>query len=582
MKAPPPTLIQRTGRAAFWNAVLVPLQAILSLAFGMIVAQRFGLNAGVYVTGIGVATSAVMFTGMGIPTSLTKFLPEIEASSGAAAVAMFLRRVAAFRILLLAVVITPLNLFAQPLAAALDMGTDGVVILRLASVLIVARAVVDLCVRTLNAFFGQLRSNVLSLIQGSLDLVLVGAAAFGGFQVGGVFGMVVVSSVITAAVGLFYAHGMLASLPADERGSAFAPADIAATRALVAAERSRFAGFAVFTYLFELSIYFSDKAFATPALALVLGRNEAAIFSYGFSLAFMTVGLMIASFRGLYRPMFAHLRARRDPEQLRRAFSGISKAQLVLLMPAGVGLFVMAGDYIPLLYGAQFTPAVPVARVFVALLYLQTAFNLGIIWLSIDERYRAVLWAQSIQVFAVPFFLIVADTRGLVAAALLFGSARVVVNVVAYVLCHRDYGFRFPWAFAAKVAAVASVMGLILSLLRSFLAPSVPEALGLTTVGVLLYAAGLRVARVLGPEEVDLLERSDIPGTRAALAWLVAVLPRSRGRLRARGGVADTRGWSGDVLSGRQQARLQHHQPRVAHLEALHGRDARRTSGSTT
>jgi len=517
---PEPTLIQRTGRAAFWNAVLVPLQALLSLAFGMIVARRFGLNAGVYVTGVGVATSAVMFTGLGIPTSLTKFLPEIEASSGAPAVVMFVRRVAAFRILLLAIVIIPLSVFAQPLSVALDMGADGVLILRLASVLIVARALVDLCVRTLNAFFGQLRSNALSLLQGSLDLILVGAAAFGGLRVGGVFGMVVASSVITALVGLFYARGMLASLPADERGSAFAPADPAATRTSVVAERGRFTGFALFTYAFELSLYFSDKAFATPALALILGRGDAAIFSYGFSLAFMTVGLMVASFRGLYRPMFAHLRARQDPDQLRRAFAGISKAQLVLLLPAGVGLFVMAGDYIPLLYGTEFTPSIPVARVFIALLYAQTAFNLSIIWLSIDERYRAVLWTQSLQVIVVPFFLIVSGSRGLVAGALLFGGARVVVNVTAYVLCHRDYGFRFPWRFGAKVAVVAGAMGLALATLRSVLAPSVPEAVGLTILGALIYAAGLRVARVLGPQEVDLLERSDIPGTRLALAWL--------------------------------------------------------------
>ncbi len=515
-----PTLIQRTGRAAFWNAVLVPLQAVLSLAFGMIVARRFGLNAGVYVTGIGVATSAVMFTALGIPTSLTKFLPEIEATSGSAAVAMFLRRVAAARLLLLGVVVVPLSLFAEPLAAALDMGDDGVLVLRLATVLIVARTVIDLCVRTLNAFFGQLRSNVLSLLQGSLDLILVGAAAFAGLRVGGVFGMVVASSVVTAIVGLVYARGMLRSLPGDHRGSAFAPADVAATRAAVAAERARFAGFAAFTYLFELSLYFSDKAFATPALALVLGRDEAAIFSYGFSLAFMTVGLMIASFRGLYRPMFAHLRARRDPEQLRRAFSGISKAQLILLLPAGVGLFVMAGDYIPLLYGTEFMPSIPVARVFVALLYVQTAFNLSIIWLSIDERYRAVLWTQSIQVIAVPFFLIIADRGGLVAAAALFGGARVVVNVTAYVLCHRDYGFRFPWRFAARVAAVAGAMGLVLSLLRSLVAPSVAEAVGLTAIGALLYAAGLRLARVIGPEEADLLKRSDVPGSGVALAWL--------------------------------------------------------------
>ncbi len=515
-----PTLIQRTGRAAFWNTVLIPVQSLVGLIFVSLVAQRFGLYAGVYVTATGVVASLVIFTGVGIPTSLTKFLPEIEMSAGAPAVVVFLRRAAAIRMLLIAVVLIPLNLFAQPLAAALDMGSEGAFILRLASVLIVARAVIELAARTLTAFFGQLQSNSLQLLQGSLDIVLVGAALVGGYEIAGVFGMVAVSGVVTAIAALAVVRRMLRSLNAGEHGAPFAPAHPEATRAAVDAERSRFAGFATFTFLFELSIYFADKSFAAPALAIVLGRDEVALFSYGYALAFMSVALMVASFRGVYRPMFAHLRGRNDPDQLCRAFAGISKAQLVILVPAGVGLFIMAADYIPLLYGPEFTPAVPVTRTFIVLLYTQTAFNLGMIWLSIDERYRAVLWTQSILVIVAPFFLIAAASAGLVPAAILFGGARVVVSVTGYLICRRDYGFRFPWSFAARVAVVAAAMGAVLVVVRSFLGQSALEAVGLTALGAATYLAGLRLARVLGPEEIDLLERSDVPGKRLALAWL--------------------------------------------------------------
>ena len=62
--------------------------------------------------------------------------------------------------------------------------------------------------------------------------------------------------------------------------------------------------------------------------------------------------------------------------------------------------------------------------------------------------------------------------------------------------------------------------GLVLAAIRSVVDRSVVEAVGLTILGAVVYAAGLRVARVLGPEEIDLLERADVPGTRAALAWL--------------------------------------------------------------
>jgi len=515
-----PTLIQRTGRAAFWNAALFPLKALIGLAFTVVLARWFELDVGIYATAMGVVTSAVMFTSVGIPSSLTKFLPEIQASAGAAAVVVFLRRVSLSRLALVGAVLLPLNLFAAQLAGWLGLGVDGVFILRIVSVLIAARAVFDLCIRSLNAFFGQLRSNLLDVLQGTLDLLLTFVAVVLGLHIGGVMGMIAASSVVAAIVALRTTRHALGELEPDARGSAFAPADPVATQVAVAAERSRFVGFALFTYLFELSIYFSDKSFANPALAVILGTDQVAYFSYGFNLAFMSVGLMVASFRGLYRPMFAHLRTRNDPQQLRRAFRGISKAQLVMLLPAGVGLFIMLPDYIPLLYGAAFIPAVPIAQVFVVLMYTQTAFNLGMIWLSIDERYRAVLYNQALLIVAAPFFLIVAGSYGLLPAALLFGGARLVVSVVGYLICRRDYDFRFPWSFAARTGAVAGFMGIVLALLRRYLPQSPAEAIGLTVLGVLIYAVGLRLARILGAEEIDLLDRSDIPGKRWVLAWL--------------------------------------------------------------
>jgi O-antigen/teichoic acid export membrane protein len=515
-----PTLIQRTSRAAFWNAALFPLKALVGLAFTVVVARRFGLDAGIYNTAMGVVATVVMFTSLGIPTSLTKFLPEVQVRSGAAAVVVLLRRVAAYRLLLAAAVLVPLNLLSPALAGWLDLGTEGVFILRSASVLIATRALFDLCIRSLNAFFSHRESNLLDLLQGILDFVLALTAVALGFSIGGVFGMIVAGSAVAAAVAVLTLRRALGGLESDARGSAFAPADASVTRSAVDAQGARFAAFALFTYLFELSVYFSDKSFAAPALAVILGSDEVAIFWYGFNLSFMSVGLMVASFRGVYRPMFAHLRARNDPRQLQRAFAGVSKAQLVVLMPAAVGLFVLMPDYIPLLYGAEFLPSVPIAQTFVVFLYGATAFNLGMIWLSIDERYRVVLWTQGIQVVAAPFFLIAAGNQGLLAAAFVFGGARPLVNLIAYLVCRRDYGFRFPWRFGARVGAVALVMGAVLVVARRLLETSVPQAVGLTVLGALVYLAGLRVARILGDEEIDLLDRSDVPGKRLVLAWL--------------------------------------------------------------
>jgi O-antigen/teichoic acid export membrane protein len=218
--------------------------------------------------------------------------------------------------------------------------------------------------------------------------------------------------------------------------------------------------------------------------------------------------------------MFARLRVAGDAEQLRRAFSVVTKVQVALLMPAAVGLEVMMSDYIPLLYGRAFEPAVPVARVLVALLFTETAFNLGNIILSIDERYRPVLCAQGLLVLAAPFFLWTARHFGLIPGVAVLGSARLASVLVGYFVARRLYGMRFPWRFTLRVAVVSAVMGVALLAGRLLLGRSLFETVALTFVGAAVFIGVARVARLFGPEEIELVRRSRIPGRSWLLAWL--------------------------------------------------------------
>ena len=252
--------------------------------------------------------------------------------------------------------------------------------------------------------------------------------------------------------------------------------------------------------------------FAAPALAIVLGPEEVALFSVAFRLSIMSVGLAVTGFRGLYRPLFARLRLRDDLEQVQRAFTTVAKAQLILLLPAGIGLVVMCGDYIPLLFGVEFLPAVQISWVLVTFMYAETAFNLPVIILSVDEQYRAVFVSQSVMIFAAPVFLLAAETLGLVGAGVVFGVARLASALCAYVYCRARYGIRFPWSFAARVARVSLPMGGLLAIARLFVVTSVFEAVALTALGVSTFAVGVRMTRVLTTEEADVFRRSSVPG----------------------------------------------------------------------
>ena len=511
-------LLQQVSRAALWNALLLPLLSVLNLAFAVVIRRRFGLFSGVYDVLLGLLSALLLYSGVGIPSALSKFLPEVAALSGAQAVGRFLRQAAIIRLGCLALLLVPLNLLAEPVSSKLGLGPDGPIYIALMSGLTVARAVLQFMIQALNAFFAQLWSNLFALAQAALDIALVGLALFVGFEMAGVLGGLLASAALVAAASVSYTRRLLSRSgegAADARGR-----EPATGGAWFEGETDRVIRFSAFSYLFGFLGFFTDMGFAAPVLALTLAPAQVALFATAFKLTFMTVVLVVSGFRGLYQPVFARLRIRNDPRQLQQAFAAVSKAQLVLLVPAGMGLMVMSGDYIPLLFGAEFLPAVPISWVLVGLMYAETAFNLPNIILSVDERYRALFWTQAIALVAAPLFVVAAGTLGLVGAACILGGTRLSTALAGYAFARRAYGVRFPWAFAAKVGSVGLVMAAAIGVARLFWPTSLTEALVLTAAGVVVYVVGLRLARVLGPEEIDLIRRSQVPGHAWVVAWL--------------------------------------------------------------
>ena len=287
-------------------------------------------------------------------------------------------------------------------------------------------------------------------------------------------------------------------------------------------EGRRFLHFSVFTYAFGLSAYFTGMGFAAPALAVVLSTEDVALFATAYKLSFTTVGFVVASFRGVYHPLLARVRVRNDRLQLQRTFAAVSKAQLVLLLPAGLGLTVMAGDYIPLLFGAEFSPAVPLVWLLAGFMYATTAFNLSRIVLSIDEQYRAIAWVRAPALLAVPLFLLASARGGLLLASIVFGATGLLIELLSYALCRRLYGFRFPWMFAGRVGLVSVTMAAVLAVARTVWTTSLVEAVTLTAAGAVIFLVGLRLNRVFELDELSLLRQSEVPGHTWLVSWLAA------------------------------------------------------------
>jgi len=510
MPGKPAGLLHDVSRSAFWNTALLPIVTAAGVMLSILVRRSFGLESGMYDVVLGIANSILFYTGFGLAGSLQKFLPELQVRAGDQAARRLVWQLVWIRVGAVAAVLIPLNVWAEPLAVSLALGPHGPGYLRWLSALLLGRAALDILYRTLDAFLQQLSVNLLSLLSGLLDVCLVGLAVAIGLHMTGVVAALGVSAALTSIVACVVVLRRLRSLPGTPGATAVTGPSLLRVWQLSAV-----------TYLRDLSLYFATPAFASPVLVKVLdGPGPVALFATSYFVASSTVTLVVSGFRGIYRPAFARVLATGDRGQLHRAFDLMNKLQILAVVPAGFGLGVMVADYLPLLYGEPFSGAVPIARVLIALLFAETAMAVGLVVLWVDERYRAVLAAQLVMVAGAPLFVWAAGRFGLIAAALVLGGSRLAASVLGYAVTRRMYGVQYPWAFAARVLLVSTAMAAVLSAIRQAWSTSFAEATTLTILGGGIVVVGLRVFRVMGPSEIEVLDRASIPGKRYLIRWL--------------------------------------------------------------
>lgn len=507
-------LLHRASRAMFWNATLLPLITIFNLAASILIRQHFGLEvSGRYDVIIALVNSWMLYSNLGLTTTVSQFAPGLESRYGRTAVATFLGRVGGLRMLLLLFVLVPANMFADVVAAQLHLGEAGAWLVHLATLLTALRAANDLVMKSLQALLRHLWANLLQLIQSVAAAAVVIAAFATGQPLETVIGGLVLVGLVVLATGITRLRSAMRAIPERE---AAPPTDFTP-----GVRRSRFVKFGLFMYMYNWLNYFATPAFASPTIALVAASAApVALFNVGFQLPQMAVVLVLAGFQGLYRPLFARLVDDDAPAKLRAAFAEISKVQAVFLLPAGAGLYVLAADYIPLMFGVEFAAAVPVARVLCIFLVAESLFNLGTILLSVDHQYREVALAQTLRLAGVPAFIYLAARSDVVGAAAVFGIARFLSALTGYRFAHRRYQVRFPVAFVLRAAAPSVAMVAAVAFGRSVTATSWPQVIGLTLLGVLVVALATRAFRVLGEHELALIDRSGIPGSALIIRWL--------------------------------------------------------------
>ncbi len=503
-------LLRRVSRAMFWNASMLPVIIAVNLGGAILIRRGFGLESGAYDVALGILNTVLAHSALGMPFTIAQYVPKLERAGGRAQVVRFLGFVVRLRLALLVIVLLPFNLFAGSIAAELHMGADGVWLLRILSVLAVFRACSDLAIDTLQALLRHARANIVQLTQAAALLGAVAWTLSAGGSITTLFAWLSAAAFAIAIASVWLARHQIRTLKSG-----------AAVTEGTGVPWSDFWRFALFMYVVQASDYFATPAFASPALAAVsAGRASIALFNVAYQIPFMAVVVLLTGFQGLYRPLFAGVVSEHSPERLRTTFTEVSKVQVALLFPAGVGLALLMPEYIAMLFTTQYAAAGPLARVLCVFLFVEAILNLGNIILSADHRYVLSLTAQALRIAGAPLFVWLAMHGNLLLATTAFGTSRLLAAGLGFVVARRLYGLRFPVGFSARVGLSALTMGAAVAAGKLFLPSSPPVTLGLTVVGIAVMLVAVRWFGVFSARELDVLERTGLPGKAILMWWL--------------------------------------------------------------
>jgi O-antigen/teichoic acid export membrane protein len=490
--AAPPNLSGQVSRAMLWNAVLQPARLLAVLISSLVLINGLAREAYGMAAILGALAGLLgLVADIGVERALVKFLPEIEERHGREGVRRALQLVIWQKLAVLALIVAAAFALREPFFAYWRGKITDPALLALFNeyrwaffgalmALIVFGALFDVYMQALVAYFRQRAWASITVVQMLLRPLLLAGVVLIGWGVLGVLGALVAIPVIVLGLAAWQATTLrrtLATRPTKAAAGARLPA--------------RFLAYCALSFWIQLTEYFYSLEF------LILFLPNAATIA-GFKVASSLVNQVLTALwspmTGVQIPLFTRLYARDDERQLGEAYALLSKFLAALLIPATVGLTVLAGNLLALLY-EEYADFATVARILTIFLCLDAAISVPLSILMAYERYRPMLLARTLALVAIPLVLFAVPRYGAIGAALVMGGVRLACDGLAMGLALRLLPLRYPWAFAGRVALASAAMAAVVAPPAfSVLAP--PAALSLTARA--LYALGTLALGGLG------------------------------------------------------------------------------------
>lgn len=547
---------QQVSQAMTWNTLLAPAKTVVELAANLFILNVLSLpQVGILRLVTSAASTLGIWVDLGIDRALPRFIPEVQQNAGRGAVGRFLALIGLVKAGLLLIFGLAFLAFADrfvvsylfgklhelggrsategfPVAELLARATLQSEIVRLAPWMVAAVLVLvalgsfyDGLVATLVSYFRQRAWNLIALVGDMLQPTLTALLVLLGQGVAGVLLALVVTPVVSVALAGWQVLRSLAGASKSAADRAPAGADQAPGRPRPRLWQ-RFSLYTLMSNVLNLSDYAVSWLFAV----FLLGNlAEVALYSVGTALVRQALALLYRPLVGIQVPLFTRVRG--GDGSLPATYAAVGRILVLILLPGGVGLVLLAHELILVQY-PHYADAALVIYILTPCLFLETFLSSAQITLQVYERYRLLLLTRLPALLIIPLLIWAAPRYGLAGAALAVGLGRVCFGLAAALLAQRALPLRYSWRFFGRVALAALAMGGLVLWLKG--------VLGLDTIGtawnerllagglvllvvgagVLCFGAALRLLGGIEPEDRRWLAASRLPLRR----WLVRLL----------------------------------------------------------
>jgi len=532
----PASLGAQVSRAVIWNVLFVPLRLLSEIIvtlikFSVLAPASYGLLSIISATNSGLGTTIDLGTGRALP----KFIPESNKIGGQRAVVrLLLVALGAQSVLLLISGALMLAMRARYLGYLSQRVTESPVprvdqqhlilfIEQSGGLLIGAILLVllfgifyDVLMAYLSSFFKQRAWNSITLVVQTMSPLLTAGAILAGWDVAGVvIVMVFVPAVATALVGwqvLRHQRELTVQPQPDDAGRWLPPGFV------------RYCG---------VSLLMTGTDFlASAGFALFFARDviDIAILSAGVNIVKVMLAYLYTPMVGVQVPLFTRVRAA-EGGTLQGAYQSLIRLQVLLLVPGGIGLLLLARPIFALLQ-ATYVNAAPLVWILVPCLFLESLLMTAHNALIVYEKLKIIIISRLLTLVCVPLVVVLLPRFGIAGAALAFGLARVLAGAWVTTNGYRLLGLRWPWQFTLRVGLASAIMALLVGLLSSLITLPGNNATRLARLALLpplvaIAGAGaisfLIALRLLGG--IDAQDRRQLTQLRLPLKrWILRVL----------------------------------------------------------